>query len=160
MIDFYNALKTTIQRGEYILEQIEDRINKCWLETKITTDQRDELMDLAGEYAKAEYQIDLVALYTDHEQRIYALEHKDDIDPIEQYPIWYNGYVTPKGGIVRWDVTNDGEYDLCIYNGGRSETAGSVGRINGWYLLDSELNPTHEITRNSDGTYTLTPIEE
>ena len=29
MIDFYNALKNTIQRGEYILEQIEDRINKC-----------------------------------------------------------------------------------------------------------------------------------
>lgn len=44
-------------------------------------------MDLAGEYAKAEYQIDLVALYTDHEQRIYALEHKDDVDPLEQYPI-------------------------------------------------------------------------
>ena len=54
MIDFYAALKTTIQRGEYALEDMEDRISTCWLDTRITTEQRDELLALAAESAKEE----------------------------------------------------------------------------------------------------------
>ena len=61
MIDFYSALRTTIQLGEYALEQMEDRINRCWLDTRITTEQRDELLTLAAECAKDEYQIDVLA---------------------------------------------------------------------------------------------------
>ena len=155
MIDFANALRTVIQRGEYLLDNMEDRVNKCWLETKITDEQRDELLALAAECALDEYQIDIVAKFADFESRIYALEH-----PATEYPIWQQGMVTPQHGIVRWDVTGDGEYDLCRYDGGRSQgTASKVGGIEGWYLLDSELNATHSIHRNSDGTYTLTPVE-
>ena len=160
MIDYYGALRTTIERCEYALEQMEDRINRCWLDTRITTEQRDELLTLAAECAKDEYQIDVLAKLADHEARIYELEHKDDPDPAEQYPIWEQGMITPQHGIVRWDVTGDGAYDLCRYDGGRSQgTASKVGGIEGWYLLDASLNATHEIHRNGDGTYTLTPVE-
>lgn len=160
MLDYYNALKTTIQRGEYALEDMEDRVNRCWLDTRITTEQRDELLTLAAECAKDEWQVDVLGKLADHEARIYELEHKDDPDPAEQYPIWQQSMVVPQHGIVRWDVTGDGEYDLCRYDGGRSQgTASKVGGIEGWYLLDSELNATHAIHRNSDGTYTLTPVE-
>ena len=155
MIDFYSALKTTIQRGEYALEQMEDRINTCWLGTRITTEQRDELLTLAAECAKDEWQVDVLGKLGDLEARVYELEHPTDI-----YPVWEQGMVTPQHGIVRWDVTGDGAYDLCRYDGGRSQgTASKVGGIEGWYLLDRELTATHEIHRNADGTYTLTPIE-
>ena len=160
MIDFYQALKTIIQRGEYALEDMEDRINRVWLDTRITTEQRDELLSLAAECAKDEFQVDVLAKLADLDARVYDLEHKDDPDPAEQYPVWEQGMITPQHGIVRWDVTGDGEYDLCRYDGGRSQgTASKVGGIEGWHLLDSELNATHTIKRNSDGTYTLTPIE-
>ena len=161
MIDYYNALVTTIIRGTYLLEDMEDRIERCWLDTRITMEQRDDLLSFAADQAKDEYQIDILAKLTDLETRVYELEHKDDPDPAEQYPVWEQGMITPQHGIVRWDVTGDGVYDLCRYDGGRSQgTASKVGGIEGWYLLDAELNATHEIHRNSDGTYTLTPVEE
>lgn len=160
MLNYYDALKTTIQRGEYLLDEMETRVERCWIDTRITMEQRDELLSLAAECAREEYQINIVEKFADHDERIYALEHKDDPDPVEQYPIWEQGMVTPQHGIVRWDVTGDGEYDLCRYDGGRSQgTASKVGGIEGWYLLDSELNATHSIHRNSDGTYRLDPVE-
>ena len=154
MIDFYAALKTVIGRGEYLLESMEDRINKVWLETNITDEQRDELLALAAESAKDEYQVDLLAMYADHDARIYALEHPTDI-----YPIWQQGQVTKKGEIVRYDVTGDGELDLCMFDGGNAQTALFIGKIQGWYLLDRELNKVATFLRNSEGTFDITPIE-
>lgn len=161
MLDYYNALKTTIGRGEYALEDMEDRIERCFVDTRITEHQRDELLALAAECAKDEWQVDVLGQLADLERRVYALEHGGDPDPAEQYPVWEQGMVTPQHGIVRWDVTGDGEYDLCRYDGGRSQgTASKVGGIEGWYLLDAELTATHSIRRNTDGTYELTPVAE
>ena len=154
MLDYYSALKTTIQRGEYLLDDMETRIERCWIDTHITMEQRDELLALAAECARDEYQVDMLAMYAALDQRVFNLEH-----PVDQYEIWYNGKVTLKGEIVRWDVTGDGEYDLCLFDGGNSKTSLSVGKIDGWYLLDRELNRTHEIHRNADGTYRLDPVE-
>lgn len=154
MIDFYNALRTTIQLGEYALEQMEDRINRCWLDTRITTEQRDELLTLAAECAKDEYQIDVLAKLADHDQRIWELEH-----PVDQYVIWTNGYQTKQHEIVRYDVTGDGELDLCRYDGGRSYTSLSIGKIEGWHMLNRELENIANITRDADGGYVITPIE-
>lgn len=154
MIDFYNALKTIIQRGEYALEDMEDRINTCWLDTRITTDQRDELLALAAEYAKDEFQVDILGKLAELEARVYDLEHPTDI-----YPVWQQGQISERGVVYRYDVTGDGELDLVRYDGGRTSTSLSIGKIEGWHLLNRELEPTHNITRNADGTYTLTPIE-
>ena len=86
-------------------------------------------------------------------RRVYNLEHPTDI-----YPVWKPGYITKKGEIVRFDVSGDGELDLCQYNGGRNETSLSIGKIEGWNMLNRELTPTHTITRDADGGYVLTPI--
>jgi hypothetical protein len=50
----------------------------------------------------------VLAKLADFETRIYNLEHPTDI-----YPVWSNGYQTHQHEIVRFDVTGDGEYDLC-----------------------------------------------
>jgi hypothetical protein len=61
--------------------------------------------------------------------------------------------------VYRADVTGDGELDLVRYDGGRASTSLSIGKIEGWHLLDRELNPTHDISRDADGGYVLTPVE-
>jgi hypothetical protein len=60
-------------------------------------------------------------------------------------------------------VTGDGEYDLCQYNGGRASTSLSIGKIEGWNMLDRELNIVATITRDADGGYIveyITPDED
>lgn len=158
MLNYFEALKTTIQRGEYLLDEMETRVERCWIDTRITMEQRDELLALAAECAREEYQIDIVAKFADHDERIYALEHKDDPDPAEQYPIWEQGMVTPQHGIVRFDVTGDGQLDLCRYDGGRAETSLSIGKIEGWHLLNAQLENVATITRDGSA-YIITPIE-
>jgi hypothetical protein len=79
---------------------------------------------------------------------------------VDQYPIWTAGYQTQQHEIVRFDVTGDGELDLCQYNGGRAYTSLSIGKIEGWNMLDRELNIVATITRDADGGYVVTPIPE
>lgn len=154
MIDYYGSIKTLIAFGGYRLDEMEERIERLWVEGKLTTEQRDELRTLAAESAKDADQVDVVARLAELERRVYDLEHPTDI-----YPIWKAGYITKKGEIVRYDVSGDGELDLCQYNGGRNETSLSIGKIEGWNMLNRELTPTHTITRDADGGYVLTPIE-
>lgn len=154
MIDFYSALKTTIQRGEYALEQMEDRINRVWLDTRITTEQRDELLTLSAECAKDEFQVDVLGKLAELEARVYDLEHPTDI-----YPVWQQGQISERGVVYRYDVTGDGELDLVRYDGGRASTSLSIGKIEGWHLLNRELENVATITRDADGGYVITPIE-
>ena len=155
MIDYAQAVRTVIEGGSYVLEQLEDRIDQLWVEGKLTDGQRAELKQLAAENASDREQVDVLEKLADHERRIWELEH-----PTSQYVIWTPGYQTKRHEIVRYDVTGDGELDLCQYNGGRSYTALSIGKIEGWNMLDRELNPTHTITRDADGGYVVTPIPE
>ena len=153
MLNYKEYVRTTIERRDYVLADMEERINKLWIEGKLTDADRDELMQLAAEKAKDEYQIDVAEKLADLERRVWELEH-----PVEQYVIWTNGYQTKQHEIVRYDVTGDGELDLCQYNGGRASTALSIGKIEGWNMLDRELNIVATITRDADGGYIVTPI--
>ena len=143
-----------IGRGGYELAVMEARIDKCWIEGRLTDADREELLPLAAERADDRYQVDVMARLADLEHRVWELEH-----PVEQYATWVPGYQTQQHEIVRFDVTGDGEYDLCRYDGGRSYTALGIGKIEGWHLTDREGNATHTITRDSDGGYVLTAIE-
>ena len=154
MIDYAQAVKTVIEGGSYVLEQLEDRIDQLWVEGKLTDGQRAELKRLAAESAQDEFQINVAEKLAEFETRIYNLEH-----PVDQFPIWQKGQVSVKGQPYRFDVTGDGELDLVRYDGGRASTSLSIGKIEGWHMLDRELNPTHTITRDADGGYVLTPIE-
>ena len=153
-MNYYEILKSAIGFGGYVLTDMESKIDRLWVEGHLTTEQRIELRTLAAESARDADQLDVAGRLADLEHRVWELEH-----PVDQYEIWTTGKVTNQHEIVRYDVTGDGDYDLCQYNGGRSYTSLSIGKIEGWHLLDRELNRTHTITRDADGGYVLTPIE-
>lgn len=155
MLDYRAYVENVISRHDYVLSEMEDRINKLWIDAKLTDAERDELMVLAAENVDESLQVDVMAMLASLDSRVYSLEHPTDI-----YPVYEPGQITKRGDIVRADVTGDGELDLVLFDGGNAQTALSIGKINGWFLLDRELNKTHEIHRNSDGTYTLDPVEE
>ena len=153
-LDYRSYLEQVISRKDYVLSEMEERIDRLWLDGKLTESDRDELMQLAADNARDSLQIDVVAKLAEIERRLYDLEHPTDI-----YPIYEAGQVSERGVVYRADVTGDGEYNLVRYDGGRQSTSLSIGKIEGWHLLDRELNPTHNITRTSGGEYVLTPIK-
>ena len=48
MLNYYDALKTYLALGDYVLADAEERIDKLWVEGKLTTEQRDELRAFAA----------------------------------------------------------------------------------------------------------------
>ena len=153
-MDYYEILKSAIGFGGYELATMEQKIDRLWVEGHLTPDQRTELRTLAAESAREADQTDVLAVLADLQRRVWSLEH-----PVDVYAVWAPGYQTQQHEIVRFDVTGDGELDLCQYNGGRSYTGLSIGKIEGWQMLDRELVATHTITRDADGGYVLTAIE-
>ena len=151
MIDYESAIRTVIATGDYDLTALEDRIDTLWVEGRIDATLRAELKQLAAEHAR-ETIADIIASVQSLEARVLKLED-------EQYAIWTPGYVTQQHEIVRYDVTGDGTLDLCRYDGGRASTSLSIGKIEGWHLLNRDLENTHTITRDADGGYVLTPVE-
>jgi len=155
MINYRSYVISVIRRGNYVLADMETRIDKLWVEGKLTDVDRDELIQMAANGAMDVLQVDVMEQLADLGRRVWQLEH-----PVDIYEIWSAGKVTSKGEIVRFDVTGDGEFDLCQYNGGRSETALSIGKIDGWNLLDRELNVIATITKDANGAFAITPIPE
>ena len=153
----YNIIKNVINGGRYNAEELVEKIDTFWVQGKLTAEERAELIQLAYDKAQDASQVDVFAKLADLENRVYALEHKDDPEPepAEEYPIYQSGDITAKGGIVRFDYDNDGEYELLQYNGGRATTALAPGKVTGWNVLDENLNVI--------GTYykgEFTPVEQ
>ena len=151
MIDYESAVRTVITTGDYNLTDLEDRIDTLWVEGRITAEVRAELKQLAAENAR-EGVAELREAVQSLEARVLKLED-------EQYVIWTSGYQTKQHEIVRFDVTGDGNLDLCRYDGGRASTSLSIGKIEGWHLLNRELENVATISRDADGGYIITPIE-
>ena len=147
MINYKNYLQNFILQGLFNYSDMEFKLDKLYIEGKLTEEERDELLSLSAENANDAQQIDMYQRIVDLEHRVLALE-------TSEIPIWVSGYVTQKGEVVRFDYNNDGEYELFRYDGGRDSTSLSVGKINGWHLVDSSGNIL--------GTYLngeLTPVE-
>lgn len=142
-----------INKGEYKLEDIEYKIKKLWMLGDITEEDMEELLQLAADSVDNTAQVEMLDLIADLQRRVEALETAD-------YVVWYAGKVTAKNEIVKFDLDGDGVYDYVTYAGRRSETSLGVGKIEGWYKVTSNGVKTHRITRNSDGTFTLTPVGE
>lgn len=145
-------IKSIISSGDYVLEDLEHKIKKLYVYGDLTEADADELLALAANSVDNSEQVNVYAKLVDLEHRIVALETAD-------FAIWKAGYTTRKGEIVKIDLDGDGEYDFAMYDGGRSETALSVGKINGWYKVTSSGIKTHIISKDTDGTFVLTPIE-
>lgn len=126
-------IENVIRTGNYVLAEMEERIQKMFVLGKISAEDMADLLALAAENAQDECQIDVVAKLAELENRIYALEH-----PVEpDYVIWYSGYVTKKGETVKFDYDEDGNLDLLRYDGGKAETALAPGKITGWHVVDA-----------------------
>lgn len=129
-------IESVIRTGNYVLSEMEERIQKMYVLGKLTTEELEELLAFAADNARDEMQIDITEKLKELEDRIYAIEH-----PVEpDYVIWYAGYVTKKGETVKFDYNDDGVYDLLRYDGGRAETALRPGKIDGWHVVDEHGN--------------------
>ena len=125
-------IESVIRTGNYVLSEMEERIQKMYVLGKLTTAELEELLALAADNARDSMQIDVTAKLKELEDRIYVLEHP--AEPV--YPVWTAGYVTRKGEIVQYDYDADGQMDLLRYDGGRSETALRPGKIDGWHVVN------------------------
>lgn len=72
----YNFLKDLIAQGNYVLSEMEDRIIKIYARGKLTATEMNELLDLAANNANDNFQLDIVAIIADLEQRVAAIEAK------------------------------------------------------------------------------------
>ena len=127
-------IESVIRTGNYVLSEMEERIQKMYVLGKLTTEELEELLALAANNARDSMQIDVTAKLKELEDRIYALEHPVTPD----FPVWVAGYVTKKGETVQFDYDSDGVMDLLRYDGGRSETALRPGKIDGWHVVNAQ----------------------
>lgn len=116
----YEVIKNVINSKDYKLEDILYKINKMWIESAITEEEKTELDSLARENAKAEnsyapLQEQIDKLYADMkelESRIGLLEQEDGQEVEEPETEEYPQYVQPTGA---HDAYNSG--DKRTYNG-------------------------------------------
>ena len=144
-------IESVIAKGDYKLDELEFKIKKLYVLGDLTEAEMEELLESAANSVDNSAQVDLFAKLVDLEHRVEALETAD-------FATWKSGYVTKRGEIVKIDLDGDGTLDYAMYDGGRTETSLGVGKIDGWYKVTSAGVKTHTITRNSDGTYTLTAL--
>lgn len=113
----YEIIKSVIESKDYELKDILYKINKMWIESAITEDEKTELDNLARENAKAENSYaplqeqieDIYSELADIKSRLNNLEGQEEpTEPVEEYP----EYVAPSGA---HDAYNAG--DKITYNG-------------------------------------------
>lgn len=146
--------RNVIATGEYRISDMEERIETVYAQGKITAEERAELISLASESAKDTLQIDVVAQLADINRRLAILESAGVV-------VWKSGMSTAKGQTVLYDILKDGIMRYCRYDGGRSATSLSPGKIDGWVILASAGGAvTHTVGKDADGKIILIPVEE
>lgn len=149
-------IESVIRTGNYVLAEMEERIQKMYVLGKITEADMVELLNLAAEYADDNRQIDITAILADLEKRIEVLESAGVV-------VWTQGHVTAKGETVLYAILKPDDMTLryCRYDGGRASTALSPGKIDGWVVLASAGGEiTHRIEKDADGKIILVPVNE
>lgn len=147
-------IESVIRTGNYILAEMEERIQKMYVLGKITEADMVELLNLAAENADDNKQIDVAAILADLKSRIARLEAAGVV-------VWTSGHVTKKGETVLYDVIKEGQLRYCRYDGGRAYTSLSPGKIDGWVVLASAGGEvTHRIEKDADGKIILVPVNE
>ena len=143
---------SVILTGNYVLAEMEERIEKMYVLGKITEAEMVELLESAAEHADDSKQIDVTAVLADLERRIEILESAGIV-------VWKQGMSTAQGQTVLYDIINEGQYRYCRYDGGRASTSLSPGKINGWVILASAGGPvTHTVEKDENGNIILVPV--
>lgn len=145
-------IESVIGTGNYVLSEMEERIQKMYVMGKITEEDMVYLLNLSYENAKDEKQVDVVALIADLEKRVAVLESAGVV-------VWVSGMVTAKGQTVLYDIIKEGILRYCRYDGGRASTALSPGKIDGWVILSGAGGEiTHRVGKDSEGNIILVPV--
>lgn len=147
-------IESIIRTGNYVLSEMETRIQKMYLMGKITDIDLAELTAMAAEYAKDEKQIDVAVTLADLERRIEVLESAGVV-------VWKQGMSVAKGQTVLYAILKPEDMTLryCRYDGGRDATALSPGKIDGWVVLASAGGEvTHTVQHDENGKIILVPV--
>lgn len=148
----YDIYKNVINNGDFVLSSMEEKIETVYAQDKITAEERTELLNLASTMARPERQIDIIAKLAELEARIAVIEGSGVV-------VWTNGMSVARGQTVLYDVLKEGQLRYCRYDGGRTATSLSPGKIDGWVVLSGANGTvTHRIVR-VDGENTLVPVE-
>ena len=151
MKDFIESIIAT---GNYVLSEMEERIQKMYVMGKLTEEDMTYLLNLAANSADDSLQINIVAKLAELESRIAVLESAGVV-------VWKSGMSTAKGQTVLYDILKDGVMRYCRYDGKRSATSLSPGKIDGWVILASAGGEvTHTVGKDADGKIILIPVEE
>lgn len=129
----YDIYVSAIDLHDYHLSEMEEKVEKMFAFGKITEEERADLLTRAVNGVNDFLEVNIPEKLADLERRIVRLETAD-------YAVWKSGYSTNKGETVKYDYNNDGILDLLRYDGGRSYTSLSPGKIEGWHVVDSEGN--------------------
>lgn len=126
----YEIIKSVIESKDYELKDILYKINKMWIESTITEDEKTELDNLARENAKAEnsyapLQEQIENIYNELaniESRLDNLEQNGQEEPTEPEPKdEYPEYKAPSGAHDAYHVgdkiTYNGKKYICKMNG-------------------------------------------
>lgn len=145
--------ETVINTGKFILTDMEQKIDLAWIEGKLTAEDKVYLLNIADEKADDAQQIDLSAVLADLEARIAVLESAGVV-------VWKQGMSTAKGQTVLYDIIKEGILRYCRYDGGRSATSLSPGKIDGWVVLSGAGGAvTHRVEKDAEGNIILVPVE-
>jgi len=149
----FDIYKNAIKLGRYNAAEMESKIESMYASDRINADERVELLRLCDENADDRYQLDIVAKLAELEERIAKIESAGVV-------VWTAGHTTNKGETVLYDVLKDGVMRYCRYDGGRSYTALSPGKIDGWVVLASIGGAvTHRIEKDESGNIILVPVD-
>lgn len=149
----FEIYKNVISTGDYVLSAMEERIETVYAQGKITAEERAELLRFADETADDTKQIDIAAKLAELESRIAVLESAGVV-------VWKSGMSTAKGQTVLYDILKEGQMRYCRYDGGRSATSLSPGKIDGWVILASAGGAvTHRVEKDENGNIILVPVE-
>ena len=117
----YEIIKSVIQSKNYELRDMLYKINKMWIESAITEEQKSELDELARTNAKAENSYaplkkqieDIYSKLAQITSRLEALESTEEpTEPVEPEEDEYPEYVQPTGAHDAYHVG-----DKITYNG-------------------------------------------
>ena len=150
----FENLKSLILIGGYRLDRMEQTIERHYVIGDISDAERVELLELAADKADDSKQIDVTAVLADLEKRIEVLESAGIV-------VWKSGMSTAKGQTVLYDIIKEGRLRYCRYDGGRSATSLSPGKIEGWVVLAAAGGAvTHTVQKDEHGNIILVPVVE
>ena len=113
----YKVFTNVIQSGSFELSDMLNKIDNQWVAGKLTSEERDCLINEARIKARPEHSIDMLAKLSDLEQRVAKLEglnSASDSEDAEEPEVTYEEYIPGKWYYNGMVVMENGELYTCI----------------------------------------------